>query len=394
MPLRFEGAHAAALRWMYWLTLTSVTAVTFSVAISSITMGAAIVLLLALVITRGPDELPRTPLDAFILLYLAAEVLATLFSGERWDSFVNMKRFFLVSFLYLILLSVRSRDDLLRLVAIPVAVGALLSVIEAFSLTSAGGHIARLSLFQYFLTEGGIKLILLLLALPVAVQAAAPRRWRIGALVAFVPLFLGLILTQSRSAWLGFVAGVCTIGAVQEKRLLLLLVILLVCFVLFAPSDFRARAASIFDPSMSSNLSRIHMITTGWRMFLDHPLAGVGDIDLKRLYVTYTVPIEEGEGGHLHNNMMMLLVTLGLPGAIACAALFAKMFVVELGSSKAAQADPLLGSIATGCLAGFVGFQVNGLFEWNFGDHEIAVLFWFTAGVAILSNTLAGGTRT
>ena len=226
-----------------------------------------------------------------------------------------------------------------------------------------------------------------------AISAAAPRAWRIGAILAFIPLFLGMILTQSRSAWLGFVAGVCTIGVLRDKRLILLLVILLVCFILFAPSDYRARAASIFDPAMSSNLSRIHMISTGWRMFLDHPFFGVGDIDLKRLYVTYTVPIEEGEGGHLHNNVMMLLVTLGLPGFAASMALFVKLFLVELRSARGTKADPLLGSISAGCLAAFVGFQVNGLFEWNFGDHEIAVLFWFTAGVAIVSQRIAERTR-
>jgi hypothetical protein len=32
---------------------------------------------------------------------------------------------------------------------------------------------------------------------------------------------------------------------------------------------------------------------------------------------------------------------------------------------------------------------VHGLFEWNFGDHEIAVLLWFTVGLALVAQRLA-----
>ena len=43
----------------------------------------------------------------------------------------------------------------------------------------------------------------------------------------------------------------------------------------------------------------------------------------------------------------------------------------------------LEGSLALGALAVFVGFHINGLFEWNFGDQEIILLFWFTVGITL-----------
>lgn len=388
-PRGDRRARHVTLRWIYFCTLVAVSSVTFSVALSSIAMAAGIVLWISLLIGRVGEALPRTRLDALFLLYLAAEALATIFSGEPWASFVNMKRFFLISFVYLVLLSVTGRRELAWAIAVPVCVAAALSFVEILSLTSVGGHYARLSLFQYFLTEGGIKLMFLLLIIPFMIHPATPRSWRATAIVVSIPLVVGLVLTQSRSSWLGLVAGAFTIGILQSKKLIVVLLVLVALFVLFAPPDFQARAKSIFDPAMSSNLSRIHMITTGWRMFLDRPIFGVGDIDLKRLYVTYTVPIEEGEGGHLHNNFMMLLVTLGLAGALATSALFVRIFLVELRALRETKQDWMLGSLTTGCLAAFVGFQVNGLFEWNFGDHEIAVLLWFTVGLAILSQRLA-----
>jgi O-antigen ligase len=389
LPTLPAGARVpdAARRLLLGLTVLAVTAVSFSVFLSSVAMSSAFLIWLWYLVTRRGDAFPRTDLDIFFLFYLAAEAIATAFSGEPWASFVNMKRFFLIAYVYLILISVSSRKDLLLAVAVPVGAAALFSCVELLSLTSAGGHYARLSLFQYFLTEGGIKMMLLLLIVPFMMHGATPRRWRVAAVFCSVPLAAGILLTQSRSAWLGLVAGILTIALLQNRKLILLLVLLIVLFLLFAPADFQARARSIFDPAMSSNLSRIHMITTGWRMFLDHPLFGVGDIDLKRLYITYTKPIEEGEGGHLHNNLMMLLVTLGIAGAVASFALFIKILLVELRAVREAATDWLPGSLTIGCLAAYVGFQVNGLFEWNFGDHEIAVLLWFTVGLALLSRT-------
>ena len=379
----------AARRVLFGLTILAVTSVSFSVFLSSVAMGSAILIWLWLLVTAKWDAFPRTELDLLFLLYLAAELLATAFSGDPLASFVNTKRFFLISFVYLILLGTAGRRGLAIAVAVPVCAASLFSFVELLSLTSVGGHYARLSLFQYFLTEGGIKMILLLVIPPFVIHPATPRRWRLAAIIGSVPLAAGLVLTQSRSAWLGLVAGLLAIGILQNKKLILVLILLIALFLVAAPADFQARARSIFDPSMSSNLSRIHMVTTGWRMFLDRPFSGTGDIDLKRLYVTYTKPIEEGEGGHLHNNAMMLLVTLGIPGALATLALFTKIFLLELRAVRETGRDWLLGSLAVGCLAAYIGFQVNGLFEWNFGDHEIAVLLWFTVGVALLCRKMA-----
>jgi O-antigen ligase len=160
-------------------------------------------------------------------------------------------------------------------------------------------------------------MFVLLLIVPFLVHPSTPSRIKWALVAAAIPLGLALLLTQTRSAWLGMMAGTIVIGIARSRWLIAVLVLLVVLFLLLAPNEFRQRAASIFDPSMTSNLTRIHMIETGWRMFLDRPLVGTGDIDLKQLYLTYTVPIDEAEGGHLHNNIMMLLVTLGIVGFAA-----------------------------------------------------------------------------
>jgi len=372
----------------YVFTVISVVGLTFSIAVSSIAMGIAIVLWVYLLIASKQQLFPGTSLDFFFLLYVVSELLACAFAVTPVDSFVNMKRLLLISIVYLVLQFVNSEAKLKVFLGLLIGVTALLSTVEILSATSVGGHFLRASLYQHYMTEGGIKMFVLLLCVPFLVHASTPARWRIALFLSSAVLLVGLILTQTRSSWLGFIAGVVTIGFLKNKKVILLLVGLVVLFVLLAPADFRTRAASIVDPSQVSNLSRIHMITTGWKMFLDHPLFGTGDIDLRKLYVTYITPIDSAEGGHLHNNFMMLLATLGIVGFVSTMMMFVKIFLVELRAVRSTRGHVLFESLTIGSLAAYVGFHVNGLFEWNFGDHEIAVLLWFTVGVALVAQRL------
>jgi putative inorganic carbon (HCO3(-)) transporter len=368
-----------------WSALVSVVSVNFSVALSSIAMGTAIGLwLIEIVRSRGRVFEP-SPFDLLFVLYLIAEITVALFSPETINSLINGKRLFLISFVYLSLYSIKSEKDLRTAAFLLIGVGSLTSFIELFSLASAHGHFLRLSAFQYFLTEGGIKMIILLLGLPFCLSSSVPTRVRLWLGLALLPVFLGLILTQTRSSWIGFLAGLFIIGLRRHRWVLIGIVVLVILFVLFAPGDFKARAATIFDPTMTSNLTRLHMISTGWRMFLDRPLAGFGDVDLRKYYVTYITPLDTAEGGHLHNNIMMLLVTLGIAGFLIVMTIFVKIAVRAWHATGGTEKSWLNSSVALGGLAVVAGFQVNGLFEWNFGDHEIAVLFWFVVGLILVA---------
>ncbi len=375
---------------VFWCLLTAVAATTFSIALSSIALGAAGVFwLFALWRTRGRTFVPTT-LDKLFLAYCCVELVVSIASPEPGHSFYNARRLLLLLIVQLVLFGAWERRSLERFFWGIAGCASLVSLFELFSFTSVGGHFVRLSLFQYFLTEGGIKMIALLLLTPFVVDGRVPGRRRVAALIAALPLFAGLILNQTRSSWLGFVAGIAVLGILRDRRLLIALGVIIVLFALFAPADLHERAASIFDPSMSSNITRIHMISTGWRMFLDHPLTGFGDVDLRKYYVTYTTPLDEAEGGHLHNNIMQLLVTLGGIGFLVMMAIFVVIAMIGLKSARRARGDWLAANVALGSFAAYIGFHVNGLFEWNFGDQEIAVLLWALVGMMIVAGRIGG----
>ncbi len=143
----------------------------------------------------------------------------------------------------------------------------------------------------------------------------------------------------------------------------------------------RSRLLSIWDPYLPSNYTRLALWRAGWEMFKDHPVFGVGDIDLREYYIQYKRPYDKEIQGHMHNNFVHVLVTLGAFGFIAVIFLFVKIILLELKIYSERKTIPFISSYALGAIGCFAAFLFSGLTEMNFGDHEIITLVWFTFGL-------------
>lgn len=162
---------------------------------------------------------------------------------------------------------------------------------------------------------------------------------------------------------------------------------------LYATHIKRSRIASIFDPYIPSNYTRLALWNAGWKMFKSNPLFGVGDIDLAGLYRQYKNYYDKEIQGHLHNNFVHLLATIGLFGFAAVMYLFVKIIFILIKTYKENKTVPFASSFSLGAIGCFVSFLVAGLTEWNFGDHEIITLVWFIVGLNAAINKLANRER-
>lgn len=155
------------------------------------------------------------------------------------------------------------------------------------------------------------------------------------------------------------------------------------------------RLASIFDPYHETNIERMNIWRTGFKIFADHPWIGVGDIDLGKLYVQYKDKYLKENFGHMHNNFVHFLVILGVFGFAVVIFMLFKIFQLHLKIFRTVKDIPFISSYALGATAAFVGFLFSGLGEWNFGSYEIITMVWFTLGLniafykAYLKNTKA-----
>jgi O-antigen ligase len=356
----------------------------FSIAVNSLALGLMALCFAGIMISERRFLVRSTPLDYFFLAYVIAEMLATVFSYRPAQSFEFSKRILLIGIVYYFATWITTDQAAKRAVAVLLGTATIVACIGVGKLIfSPPEEVVRLGIFQFYMTTSELMMIALLLLLPFAVHPATPKRIRTLALLALIPVAISLYATVTRGAYLAVAAGIIFIALVRNKKLLIPLLVLVLLIVFFAPPYVESRIRSIVDLNHPENASRLMLWKTGLRMFADHPVVGIGDIDVHELYLRYMDPGDPAQHGHLHNIAMQILVTLGIVGFVAVTAMFVKIVQTEWRVWKRVRADWFRGSVALGALAVFVGFQVDGLTDWTFGDQEVVILFWITLGLSL-----------
>ena len=89
-------------------------------------------------------------------------------------------------------------------------------------------------------------------------------------------LVVALVLTFTRSAWVGACAAAALLLAMKDFRLLPVFPIVAAAFFAISPPQITARFYSIFDIKDPTSRDRVAMLQAGVAMVGAHPLTGVG----------------------------------------------------------------------------------------------------------------------
>lgn len=157
-----------------------------------------------------------------------------------------------------------------------------------------------------------------------------------------------------------------------------------ICFTggkLLASEVKRSRVGTVVDPYHPSNVERLNLWKAGYQIVKEHPMFGVGDIDMQHIYKLYRKYYDKETYGHFHNNYVHFIVALGIPGFLIVMFLIIRVLSTHINIYRTLKDVEFASSYALGAMAAFVGFLFSGLAEWNFGDHEIITMVWFTLGL-------------
>ena len=207
--------------------------------------------------------------------------------------------------------------------------------------------------------------IILPLSVTMLVLFWRQRKWWQGLAAALSAITL--LLTFTRSVWLGWAVAVFVVIMASRARMLVWAAPVLVLFITFMPLDLFSRLVSTFDMQQSSNFDRIRMLQAGVEMIRDHPVLGVGPANVKDAYALYRKhDAPRPRPPHLHNNVIQLWAERGIIGLAAYLLLLA-LFLRECAR---AWHTPQRTWAEVG-VAVTVSLTVAGLFEFNFGDTEV-----------------------
>ena len=207
------------------------------------------------------------------------------------------------------------------------------------------------------------------------------KRWQ---LLGVVTVSLTLLLTFTRSVWLGWAAAFVVLLVIARMRFRFLVWVApaLVFFITFMPINLFGRLMSTFDMRQSSNFDRIRMLEAGVEIIKDFPVLGVGPANVKEIYSLYRKPdAPRPRPPHLHNNVVQLWAERGILGLTA----YVILLVLFLQHCARALRGPnrMWGEIG---IAAAVSLSVAGLFEFNFGDTEVFYLMLNLFALVIASS--------
>ncbi|HEY3057317.1 MAG TPA: O-antigen ligase family protein [Thermoanaerobaculia bacterium] len=217
----------------------------------------------------------------------------------------------------------------------------------------------------HVMTYSGLLLPTSLLLVVLAVRRKQSWIYACALVVSFA-----LLLTFTRSVWLGWTVAILAVLTVRRPRWLIFAVPALLFGLTFMPDSMFGRLVSSFDTRQSSNLDRIRMAEAGLEMIKDHPVFGVGPANVKEMYPLYRRDdAPRFRPPHLHNNILQLWAERGI-GAVVAYVLLLALFLRECARGWRGPAR----EFAEAGVAITVGLAYAGLFEFNFGDTEVFLL--------------------
>jgi O-antigen ligase len=178
---------------------------------------------------------------------------------------------------------------------------------------------------------------------------------------------IALLLTFTRSVWLGWFAAALTIVILTRVRLAFYALPVVILFVTFMPLPMFGRLVSVFDLQKESNFDRIRMLQAGVEMIKDFPVLGVGPANVKEIYSIYRKhDAPRARPPHLHNNVVQLWAERGILG-LGAYLLLLTLFIRECLKAWKGP-NRMWAEIG---VAITISLTVAGLFEFNFGDTEV-----------------------
>jgi O-antigen ligase len=345
-------------------------AVQFSIAIAQFLLGIAVICWVALLVIRRE----RVEAPSFfwpLLAYAAATIVSAALSPDPRTSLIDCKQLVL---LVLVPLTYRfvtgPRGTTLATVVVTCA-----AISAAFGIIQYGifhydwlGQRPR-GFMGHYMTFSGLLMIAIAIAVARLLFSTSGRAW---AAMVMPALAFAVALTFTRSAEVGVCASVALLFALRDFRLVAVLPIVAAIFFALSPLSVQQRFVSMFDAKDPNRLDRIAMLHIGERMIAAHPLTGVGPNMVERLYADYRGPDAINKiNPHLHNNPLQIAAERGLP-ALACWLWFVVAVTWDLWRRYQTGTNRFL---AAAGLATVVALLTAGLFEYNFGDSEVQMLF-------------------
>lgn len=316
------------------------------------------------------------------LSFIIAFFLSALFSPYRSFSLLNFILLFLLYITYLFFMEEKFPKDNLEGMLNYWILGATMLSFAGINIYFYKGIYAE----TYFLGKNGLG-TLLAMTLPIAqIKIINSKEKLLYYIFSFI-ILTGLILTMSQGAIIGLIVGEIVLFILGDKKIRRQILtfgiigILILCAFIVHSLIVKDNLFSYFltrlDMQSSSKTERIYIWKSAWKMFLDHPITGVGFGSFSLAYPYYKLPQARGQTmSFAHNLPLNLLAETGILGFITFTLLTLSFFWKGI-KSYLKNKDLMLISL----IGGFTAYMVHQLFDGTMWSLHLGIFFFLLGAI-------------
>jgi len=203
-------------------------------------------------------------------------------------------------------------------------------------------------------------------------------------------ILLGIILSFSRGGTIALAVATLSLVLLLRVRPAVLVWsgILGVVLLILAPPEYKARMATITNFQDPAILSRIYAWIAAIRMFITHPIFGVGLGNEIRYFIQYIPPANLMiEKLTTHNTYFQILADTGILGIVPFVLVIKNIFSnLSIARHTFVQQDQMLHKLSIGLTAGLLGYLAGHFFLSHMGWRQ---MFWIVVGLSVVLKELA-----
>jgi O-antigen ligase len=341
-------------------------------------------------------DLVRNPLNIPIAAFLVATAIGVIMAVDFKHSLKGYMTLGWISIFFLFVNNVKDETQFKKLVRILILITTIAGAYAIFQ------HFTRIDIF------GNVKYVqksfarspgffnspqtfgnYILLVLPVVFGLSfysnnrREKRWlQLSGLI----VLTAIIFSYTRGVWLGLIGGLIFMAILRSKKLLFLVVTGIIIgslFLVFLPSSKFAQRVNRTFKSGRPVGDRIYFWEGSLRIIRDYPITGLGWEGFRLVYPKYKPAKGRQLVCHAHNNFIDMAVDSGLLGLGIFIWLLVTIYKVGFHVFKKLE-DGYFKGIAWGFLGSFTAFLIAGLSQYNFGDSEVVMLFYFLLGMVMV----------
>lgn len=346
--------------------------------------------------------------DLFLFLFLLSIFLAQIFSAYPQLS-LRFLAFYGTDFLIMLILvsSIRTRKDLstvLEIIMIGMALAGLYGVYQGIKGVPVNQAQVDVNVnegmpgrvYSFFGNSNIFAQIIVMFVPLFAAIALSAKGWQKKALfaAAALPSLVALLMTYSRSGYVGLVITAFVFIFLLKRSLIPLFIVLGALAVPFLPDTVLRRISTITNLQDSSISYRFDIFETMWMVIKDFWYTGIGlgSDAVKRVTENYQV-LTEGAPLHAHNVYLQVWAETGIVGLISFVGWMLRMVKNSLRVVYDRNADPYLRNVLMACVSGLAGLLVIGTVEYVWYYPRAMMLFWVFMGIMTSAIRLAAAEK-